>query len=159
MLLEALHYIRQAIPNARMFLVGPEHDGGKVRKFVVRHGLSDSVFLLGWRDDVAKLLKASDVYVASSKSEGLGINLIEAMACDLPVIASKNRGHAEIIQHGINGFLVEQNDAEEMAKYVLEIATDLQLRENITDRAQIDISKYEIEQVLAELDRIFTMYA
>ena len=158
MLLEAFHYVQQACSNIKLILIGPEHDNGKLRNFIVQRGMMDSVFLLGWRDDVPSLLHASDIYVASSKSEGLGLNLIEAMVCGLPVVASKNRGHSEIIQHGINGFLVEQNDAEEMAKYILELVDNAQLRTVIINNAQADVTKYETKNVLAELDHIFTLY-
>lgn len=158
MLLEAFHIVCQAVPNAKMLLVGPEHDGGKLRSFAFSHGLQEHVFFLGWRDDIPELLRISDIYVASSKSEGLGINLIEAMACNLPVIASKNRGHEEVVCHGVNGFLVEQNDVEEMAAYVLRLASDAVLKETITKQAQLDISKFETEYVLDELSHIIYAY-
>lgn len=159
MLLEAFRNISKSLPDAKMILVGPEHDGGKVRSFIHEHGLEDKVYLLGWREDIPELLKISDIYVASSKSEGLGVNLIEAMACDLPVIATRNRGHAEIVHHGINGFLVEQNDAEAMAACILRLKNDLELKNRIVKQAQADISKYEIEHVLDELSHIFELYA
>lgn len=158
MLLEAFNIVSQAIPNTKMLLVGPEHDDGKVRNFICKYGLKDKVLLLGWREDIPELLKISDVYVASSKSEGLGVNIIEAMACNLPVIASKNRGHAEIIRHEVNGFLVEQNDFEEMAAYVLRLSDDAALREAVTKQAQADILKYESNFVLNELQHIFDLY-
>ena len=56
--------------------------------------------------------------VASSKREGFGLNLIEAMACGLPVVAFDNRGHREVVRSGENGFLVPQGDVEEMARCV-----------------------------------------
>lgn len=158
MLLEALYIVCQAIPNAKLLLIGPEHDNGRLRSFALTRGLSEKVFFLGWRDDIPELLKISDIYVASSKSEGLGVNLIEAMACNLPVIASKNRGHEEVICHGINGFLVEQGDFEEMAACVLRLASDFSLKESITEKAQRDIAKFETDCVLDELSQILHRY-
>lgn len=159
MLLKAFRILRQSLPNAKLLLVGPEHDGGKVRKYIQSYGLQDSVSLLGWRDDVPNLLKISDVYVASSKSEGLGLNLIEAMACALPVVACENRGHCEIINHGVNGALVAQDDCEAMAAWVLRLARDEALRDGFIQAAQSDIEKYEISYVLEEIQRIFDLYA
>ncbi len=158
MLLEVFHIVQQAIPNAKMLLIGPEHDDGKLRKFVESRGLARKVLFLGWRDNIPELLKISDLYVASSKSEGLGINLIEAMACDLPVVASNNRGHAEIIHHGQNGFIVEQDDVEEMAKYVLQLYENKNLRSSIIQQAQSDIAKYEVSSVVKEEERILNTY-
>lgn len=151
MLLDAFERIRSAIPNARLMLIGPEHDGGTLRKLVESKGLQNDVLLLGWRSDVPMLLHLADVYVASSKSEGLGLNLIEAMACNLPVVASNNRGHAEIIEHGSNGFLVEIHDSEAMAAYVLQLNQDAALRASITAQAQKDIEKYGTEAAINEI--------
>lgn len=97
------------------------------------------------------MLHLSDVYVASSKSEGLGLNLIEAMACNLPIVATKNRGHAESVVHGRNGFLVDVNESEDMAAYVLRIHDDAELRKKITEQAQKDIEPYGTEAAIKEL--------
>lgn len=154
MLLDAFSHIRKAVPNVKLLLIGPEHDGGALRRFVESEGIGNNVLFLGWRSDVPTLLHLSDVYVASSKSEGLGLNLIEAMACGLPVIATKNRGHAESIKHGQTGFLVEQNDSEDMANHVLKLFNDAELRKAITTQAQQEIEKYSTESAIIELEEI-----
>lgn len=151
MLLEMFERVRRAVPNAKLLLIGPEHDNGALRKFIESRQLQNGILLLGWRNDVPALLRLSDVYVASSKSEGMGLNLIEAMACDLPVVASRNRGHAEIINHGVNGFLVEVNDSEEMAAQVLRLHDSPELKEAVTTQAQADIEKYETEAAMNAL--------
>lgn len=159
MLLNAFEIIRKTVPNAKLLLIGPEHDSGKLRSLAREKGMQDAVSFLGWRNDIPKLLKASDVYVASSKSEGLGLNLIEAMACGLPVVASKNRGHGEIIAHGTNGYLVEINDYQEMAALVLRLFEDEALKNALVSQAQLDIKKYETENVLQSLRGIIDRYA
>lgn len=158
MLLDAFETVRRAVPNARLVLVGPEHDGGALRKRVEDRGLQSEVLLLGWRNDVPALLHLADVYAASSKSEGLGLNLIEAMACGLPVVAAKNRGHAEIISHGQNGFLVEQNDRESMAAYILRLHDSAELRNALTAQAQQDIEQYETSAAMHELYRLIVRH-
>lgn len=151
MLLDALELIRERIPATKLLLIGPVHDNGALAKVITERNLQDQVMLLGWRDDVPALLHISDIYVASSKSEGLGLNLIEAMACDLPVVASRNRGHAETIENGINGFLVEVNDYKAMAERVLQLRHDRDLCRNMICQARADIEKYEKEATLTEL--------
>lgn len=158
MLVDAFRRIQMTVPNTKLLLIGPEHDGGALRRFVESEGLGASILFLGWRSDVPTLLHLADVYVASSKSEGLGLNLIEAMACGLPVIATKNRGHAESIRHGYTGFLVEQNDSKDMAEYVLRIFDDTLLRKTITTQAQQEIEKYGTEAALMELEEILEHY-
>ena len=158
-LLEVLCLVQKIIPCTILVLVGPDHSDGAFQKLVMDKGLSGQVLLTGWRDDVPELLCSSDVYVASSKSEGLGLNLIEAMACSLPVVAYKNRGHSEIITHGSNGFLVEQDDHEKMAEYVIALHKQETLRNQITEQAQKDISKYEVENVLNELESVYSKFS
>lgn len=158
MLLETFRIVQQTIPRVKLLLVGPEHDDGKLRATADAKGLIGNVVFLGWRNDIPELLNISDIYVASSKSEGLGLNLIEAMACNLPVVASRNRGHAEIIQHEQNGFLVEQGDAKEMAKYVVQLYEDEMLRNSIVEQAQRDIVKFEVNSVIKEEEHILYSY-
>lgn len=159
MLLEAFARIRKAVPNAKLMLIGPEHDGGSLRKAIENKGLQNDILLLGWRSDVPTLLQLSDIYVASSKSEGLGLNLIEAMACNLPVIATKNRGHAESVCHGRNGFLVDMNDSEAMAACVLQLHDDTELRKSITEQAQQDIEKFGTDAAIKELVEMVVRHA
>ena len=159
MLIEAFETVRKTIPNAKLLLVGPEHDGGNLSALVRKRGLQKEVLFLGWRSDVPTLLYLADVYAASSKSEGLGLNLIEAMACGLPVVATKNRGHKEMVVHGSTGFLVDVNDSEAMAKYVLQLHNEAQLREKLTCQAQQDIEPFGTEAAMKELVEIVTRYA
>lgn len=158
MLLEAFQSVVKAVPSAKLLLIGPEHDKGWLRSIAIKRGISDHVFFLGWRDDIPELLKISDVYVASSKSEGLGVNLIEAMACDLPVVAARNRGHEEVIQDGKNGFLVDLDDSDDMVAHVLRIIEDRDLKEKITRQAQSDIAIYETDRVIEELKTALESY-
>lgn len=159
MLMDAFDIIRKDVPNAKLMLIGPEHDGGALRKVIESKGLQDAVLLLGWRSDVPTLLHLADIYVASSKSEGLGLNLIEAMACNLPVVATNNRGHAESITHGQNGFLVDVNDSDAMASYVLQLHDNAELRKTITAQAQRDIVKFETDAAVKELVEMLVRHA
>lgn len=158
-LLEPFYLTLQAIPEAVLLLVGPEHDNGSLKKAVAKYGLQDKILFLGWRNDIPEILSITDTYVASSKSEGLGLNIIEAMACGLPVVAFKNRGHCEIIRHEKNGFLVEQGDTEEMAKWLIEMRENSAMRSRIVRNAQKGIEKYEVKNVLDELCAIYEKYA
>ncbi len=157
-LMEAISLVQKAVPQTKLLLVGPDHTDGAFRKFAVEHGSIDTVIFTGWRNDIPQLLHTSDVYAATSKSEGLGLNIIEAMASNLPVVAFKNRGHCEIIQHQVNGFLAEQNDVEELARWILTLHNDRSLADRICAQAQKDIEKYETKAVLEESKHIYHKY-
>lgn len=159
MLLNAFETIRASVPNAKLVLIGPEHDGGELQRYAAGKGWQKDVLFLGWRSDVPQLLHLTDVYVASSKSEGLGLNLIEAMACDVPVVATRNRGHLEIIKHEQNGFLVDIGDSEAMANYVLQLHEDAELRKRIAEQAQLDIEPFGTEAAMKELVEMVEKHA
>ena len=159
MLVDSFEMIRKSITNAKLVLIGPEHDDGELLKLVESKGLQKYILFLGWRSDVPELLHLSDIYVASSKSEGLGLNLIEAMACSIPVIATINRGHMEIVKHEQNGFLVDINDSKMMAEYVLQLYSDNALRKKITAQAQLDIEPFGTEAAMKELVEMVIKYA
>lgn len=159
MLIKMLLLLRKNVPNAKLLLIGPEHDGGRLRRLIAKNQLQDDVLLLGWRNDVPSLLQIADVYVASSKSEGLPINIIEAMASGLPVVASRNRGHIDLIENEVNGCLVDLNDYQDMATKVLKLHDNALFRQSIIACAQGSVKQYEKQVTLTELCEIVLRHA
>lgn len=157
-LLKMLELIKDAIPTAKLMLIGPDHEDGKLLAQAEQMGLGDRVKCLGWRSDVPRLLRCADLYAASSRSEGLGLNIIEAMCSGLPVAALRNRGHCELICHGSNGFLADQDDVQSLADAVIALYRDPGLRDRITRQAQEDVRRYDTEQVLEQLCAIYKKY-
>lgn len=157
-LLNMLALIRDEIPNAKLMLVGPDHEDGKLLRQAEQMGLADRVLCLGWRSDVPKLLSCSDLYAASSRSEGLPLNIIEAMCSGLPVAALRNRGHCELIEHGCNGFLADREDARGLADHVLALYRDEALRSRIITKAMEDVNRYDTANVLEQLVAIYEKY-
>lgn len=157
-LLKVMEEISRSYSDITLVLAGPDHTRGKVQKIVKKKRLEKKVRFLGWRDDIPELLAMANVYVASSKSEGLGLNIIEAMASGLPVVALKNRGHNEVIQDGVNGFLVEQNDIRKFSERIIELYKDEQRRMEIIKNAQKSMEQYETENVLNELWNIYQKF-
>ena len=153
MLFEALKLIRRTRPDAVLVLVGPDHADGYYRRLARQMGVTDAVVFTGWRSDVGACLRAADVYVASSLREGLALNIVEAMYCGLPVVATDNRGHVPIIRDGENGFLVHAGDSERMAQRVLQLAGDAQLRRRMTGQ---DVSAYSADVVTRQIYEILS---
>jgi glycosyltransferase involved in cell wall biosynthesis len=96
-------------------IVGDGPDRAVVVAEIRRLGLDGRVRLVGERDDVPKLLADSDVFVLSSRSEGLPVSVLEAMAAELPVVASGVGGLAELVVDGETGILVPPGDAPALA--------------------------------------------
>jgi glycosyltransferase involved in cell wall biosynthesis len=124
-LVEALSRIR-ADWQAQLAGEGPEL--ADVEGALNREGLAGRVELLGARDDVAELLATADLFVLSSRSEGLPVSILEAMAAGLPVVASDVGGVGEAVVHGETGLLVPPEDPAALAQALELLLEDAGLR-------------------------------
>ena len=152
-LIDAAKILVKKIPEFKLLLVGPDHMNGKLQRRAEK--LPDKcVVFTGWRNDVCQLLHMSDIALASSSSEGLGLNIVEAMACGLPVVAYDNRGHREIISDRKNGRLVPFNDVNKLADAVVEIHDDRDLADKWKKNAMESIKRFDGSNVLADIYEI-----
>lgn len=94
-----------------------------LKQMAIELGVKDKVVWLGRRSDVQDILLMADVYVHPSRSEGLGSALLEASVAGLPLVGSRVGGIPEIVQHGVNGLLVDADDAEQLADAIELILT------------------------------------
>ena len=83
---------------------------------------------LGFRKDVYRILKASDIFIFPSYREGLSVALTEAMACGLPVVASRIRGNIDLIDENLGGLLCNPSDVKTMAMHIDTLATNYEIR-------------------------------
>lgn len=142
-------------PEAKLLLAGNGPEKENLEALIMELGLEEHVELLGYCTYLEKYQKAVDLGVSCSKREGLPLNVIESMLTRNPVVASKNRGHRELIQHGKNGYLVDVNDVDSMLKYVCELMTCEEQNEKICVQAVSDAQKYTFFSVKQELEKIY----
>ncbi|WEG11521.1 glycosyltransferase family 4 protein [Pullulanibacillus sp. KACC 23026] len=115
-LIEVLSYLHQELPHVHLLLAGDGKLLEACQKQAVERRLGDRVHFLGYQNDVLPFLQMSDIAVASSYREGLPVNIMEAMSCGLPVVATDNRGHRELVQHESSGYLVDHSSPLKMAE-------------------------------------------
>jgi glycosyltransferase involved in cell wall biosynthesis len=112
-------------------IVGDGPDRGAVEDEIRRLGLEGRVRLVGERSDVPSLLADSDLFVLSSRSEGLPVSVLEAMAAELPVVASGVGGLAELVVDGESGILVPPDDTPALAAALRRLVEDRELRRRL----------------------------
>jgi L-malate glycosyltransferase len=120
--IEIFALVREKIP-AKLVLIGDGPDRGAAEYIVRRKRLSKDVFFLGKQDRVQEKLGLADLFLLPSDSESFGLAALEAMACEVPVVATNVGGIPEVVTHGLDGYLFEPRDVPTGAKYALEILT------------------------------------
>ena len=112
---------------ARMVMVGDGPDLAAADRLARKLGLADCVQFLGEQDQIVPLLSAADVFLLPSAQESFGLAALEAMACEVPVVASRVGGLPEVVEHGVSGFLHAPEDLAGMAESTLRLLTDADL--------------------------------
>lgn len=154
MLIKMLSEIKT--PDVILLLAGGDNFNGEYQKLAKELKVDDKVRFLGHREDVADLIKMSDVCVASSLREGLPVNIMEAMASGLPVAAGDNRGHRALINNGKDGFIVKQNDYKSLSSLVDKLFSDKDFYNSISVNAAENIKRFSKENVAVEMNSIYS---
>lgn len=115
------YLVCQRFPETHFMIAGDGELRKEIEEVINVLGLQDNILLLGWRRDIPELIRAMDIMVLTSLWEGLPKVVIEAQLMGVPVIATRTSGVNEIIQDGINGFLVTPKRPDVMARKVIEL--------------------------------------
>ena len=118
--------IRKQVP-ARLLLVGDGPDLAMAQQMARDLGISNFVDAVGAQEEVVPLLSIADLFLLPSAQESFGLAALEAMACEVPVVASRVGGLPEVIEHGVSGFLHPPDAADEMAASGVAILQDPEL--------------------------------
>lgn len=154
MLLEQAENLLHKIPAMKILLIGKE-TLPDARNFVEEKHLENCVEFLGYRNDIPDLTKISDLAFSASKREGLPANIIEALACGIPVVASMNRGHCSLIQNGKNGLLFPLDDSKIMCGCILSVYESMELRELLSKNAVESAKKYDLKSIRLKMAKIY----
>ena len=154
LLIEILRELKEKYSNIKLLLVG---DGvfSDTLKNQIEEGLQENVILLGRRKDINEILSITDIYVASSIREGLPVNIMEAMYKGLPIVATNNRGHRELVLNEQNGYIVENK--EQFKNKIIEFIQDKEKRNTMGKRAREIVRKYELNNVIKEMEKIYLL--
>jgi L-malate glycosyltransferase len=112
--------LREKMP-AKLVMMGDGPDRGAAEFIVRRKKLQKDVLFLGKQDRVQEKLGLADLFLLPSDLESFGLAALEAMACEVPVVATNVGGLPEVVTHGVDGYLVPARDVEAAAKYAIEI--------------------------------------
>jgi len=119
-------------------------------------GLEGVVTFAGFRRDIELVLPSFDLFILSSRSEGFSIATIQAMACGIPVVATRSGGPEEIITDGETGLLVPVDDPHTLAAMILQLANDAGLRKRLATAALHSVGeRFSLDKMLARYDALY----
>ncbi|MGQ9675156.1 MAG: glycosyltransferase family 4 protein [Chloroflexota bacterium] len=161
-LLRAFYAVQQELPNTRLLVAGAYSDKARRRyeEFAVEHGLKDVCFL-GYLpiEQLARCYRTADVFCApSTGGESFGIVLLEGMAAGRAIVASDIEGYRSVVSHGEDGILVPPKDDKALARALIELLLDANLREAMGTRGWMKAQEYSwtkvAQRVLAYYDQV-----
>lgn len=158
-LLRATQLVVRDYPDFRLRIVGDGRERGSLETLRQQLGLEAHVEFLGERHDVPQLLAQAGFFVSSSKSEGISLTLLEAMAIGLPIVATSVGGNPEIVLDGQTGRLVPSESPEQLAAAMQEMLADRSLwnsygtlgRKRVEEQFNITHMVSQYEQLYREL--------
>jgi L-malate glycosyltransferase len=121
----------------------------RILEFMARSmGLQNRFIFVGFREDVGHFLKTFDIFVLASHLEGLGTSILDAQAVGLPVVATRTGGIPEAVFHEKNGLLVPPNASEDLAKAILRLCSDEDLRHRFGAMGKVTVQEFSIEKTV-----------
>lgn len=133
---------------------GPNED--KLRELIKAYGLENNVSLLGYRTDMDEILQTADVFAFPSIREGLGVAAIEALMCNVPLIAADNRGTREYVSDGNNGIVCRYDAVDEFEEAIELLYGNTAYRKRMADRCRESVKKFTIEEVEKTMTKVYT---
>jgi glycosyltransferase involved in cell wall biosynthesis len=146
-LLNAFALVRLAAPEAQLWIIGDGAYRKKLERLAHELGIGDATMFLGNRTDVPNLLGHATIFAFSTtRDEGFGIALIEAMAADVPIVASNVAACREVLANGEAGMLVPPSDPERMSEAIIYLLDNAEVRRRLIEAGRRRVqSQYSIE--------------
>jgi glycosyltransferase involved in cell wall biosynthesis len=153
LLIEALALLRSRVP-ARLFILGQGDEDRAIRALVAARGLGDAVVLCGFQKNPWKYIARADVFALTSRYEGFGNVLIEAMACGVPVVATRSSGTIDIVRDGVDGLLVDRHEPAAVAVALERVLGDEVFRRRLSAGARLGAERFALPVIAATYDRV-----
>jgi glycosyltransferase involved in cell wall biosynthesis len=154
LLIDALALLRQRVP-AMLFVLGEGERGADLRRYAAERGLAEAIVWCGFQSNPWKFMARADVFALTSRYEGFGNVLVEAMASGTPVVATRSPGTESIIRDGVDGVLT-LHTAEAVAASLSKVLANAGERDRLAAAARESARGFSTPVIAREYDAVFT---
>lgn len=144
-------------PDWVLILAGTGSEWQNIQNQVLQENMQNQVILPGFVKKIDELLTFCNFVVSFSKSEGLPFNLMEAMQHKKPVIASRVKGHSDLIEDGENGFLFNLDNFDEFKEKIEKIARNTSLQKDFAEKSSQKVAFFELNNVFDQIIKTYTL--
>ena len=160
LILSAFEKLAKSDPNVHLVCLGAKDElqtewWNYLQKRTRQSSFSPRIHWVGWVDDIREWFRVADLLVLSSDNEPFGRVIIEAMACEVPVIATRGGGVPEILRDGLDGILITPGNHQEMADAATRILKDRTLREHLTHSGIERANLFSLDTHVMKMTQLF----
>lgn len=154
--LDAAERVSQALPEARFVVVGEGPERTRLQHRADQSKVRERVSFLGHRDDIYDVLRAFDLFLMCSDHEGLPMALLETLHLGVPVVARGIGGVREVMEHGVNGLLVDSDQAPALAEACLRVLQEDGLRSRLADAGRRAVNeRFHVAMTAARVAELY----
>lgn len=150
LLIKSLKKLKELVPDFTLTVVGDGNGKERFLKEAIEAEVIDNIKMIGATTQVIRYYNNSSICIVPSTQEGFGLVVTEAMECGLPVISYKTEGPSEIIEDGINGFLVEKFDTDAFALRIAELCFNSTMHEEMSKNAINRARDFSVNNIKTE---------
>jgi len=148
--------ILERSPNTHFLLVGDGDWRERIITQIEKSGKQKNFHWVGVQKEVIPYLSIMDIYLSTSEFEGLPIAMLEAMSCEVPVVATSAGGIGEMVQHGVQGFLTGIDGYEGLVDFAVQLLEDTELHSQFAKAArQRVVDKFSMKRMVEELEGVY----
>ena len=157
LLIKAFSMIANKHPQYDLDIAGDGTDEGFsfLKNLADKLGVGERVHFLGFIKDMDGLMKTHSVFVLSSRAEGFGRVVIESMAVGTPVVAFNCSGPSEIIEDGVDGYLVDKENVEQLSDRMSSILSNKESRYTFGENALNNVKRYSMDKIIVKWENLF----
>ncbi|MEK6733187.1 MAG: glycosyltransferase [Candidatus Omnitrophota bacterium] len=155
-LIKAIPWVLNKCPNAFFMMIGEGKEKNNLEKLASNLKVDSSVRFLGQREDISEIIPAFDIACSSSRIENFPLSILEYMACAKPVVATKIGGVPEMVKDGFNGVAVDAESPEALAKAIVCLINDKELRKTMGINARKTVEEnFTVEKMVQNYKDFF----